>query len=110
MAQEITGLLGETTAETKATLTKLCHSLLEGTAVTPGMQGGELEQEIQAYSAGKRSRAHKSVMTARGARQAGAGRPSRAVPGTGEQKKPQGAAHPPRQQIRAGMFISEQCG
>ncbi len=30
VAQEIAGLLGETTAETKTTLTKLCHSLLEG--------------------------------------------------------------------------------
>ena len=29
VAQEIAGLLGETTAETKMTLTKLCHSLLE---------------------------------------------------------------------------------
>lgn len=29
VAQEIAGLLGETTAETKTTLTKLCHSLLE---------------------------------------------------------------------------------
>ena len=29
VAQEIAGLLGETTAETKTTLTKLCRSLLE---------------------------------------------------------------------------------
>ena len=29
VAQEIAGLLGETTAETKTTLTKLCKSLLE---------------------------------------------------------------------------------
>jgi len=29
VAQEIAGLLGETTAETKTTLTKLCHTLLE---------------------------------------------------------------------------------
>ena len=29
VAQEIAGLLGETTAETKTTLTKLCQSLLE---------------------------------------------------------------------------------
>lgn len=29
VAQEIAGLLGETTADTKTTLTKLCHSLLE---------------------------------------------------------------------------------
>jgi hypothetical protein len=29
VAQEIAGLLGETTAETKTTLTKLCRSLLD---------------------------------------------------------------------------------
>ena len=29
VAQEIAGLLGETTAETKTTLTRLCRSLLE---------------------------------------------------------------------------------
>ena len=29
VAQEIAGLLGETTAETKTTLTKLCETLLE---------------------------------------------------------------------------------
>ncbi len=29
VAQEIAGLLGETTADTKTTLTKLCQSLLE---------------------------------------------------------------------------------
>lgn len=36
VAQEIAGLLGETTAETKTTLTKLCHSLLEDDDTTGG--------------------------------------------------------------------------
>ena len=41
VAQEIAGLLGETTAETKTTLTKLCKSLLDDGAPDSGFTGGE---------------------------------------------------------------------
>ena len=41
VAQEIAGLLGETTAETKTTLTKLCKSLLDDGTSDLGFTGGE---------------------------------------------------------------------
>ena len=41
VAQEIAGLLGETTAETKTTLTKLCKSLLDDGTPDLGFTGGE---------------------------------------------------------------------
>ena len=65
VAQEIAGLLGETTAETKTTLTKLCHSLLEesGDAL---YVGGEDESPEVAASAhlGSGAVPLKGVMTA----------------------------------------------
>ena len=51
VAQEIAGLLGETTAETKTTLTKLCHSLLEDGS-DAGYAGGEREREIPGVQLG----------------------------------------------------------
>lgn len=75
VAQEIAGLLGETTAETKTTLTRLCHSLLDDGApreedeaqrleanahlgsgaiplkgvMTPGNQGASASQKPSGY-------------------------------------------------------------
>ena len=75
VAQEIAGLLGETTAETKTTLTRLCHSLLDNGApreedeaqrleanahlgsgaiplkgvMTPGNQGASASQKPSGY-------------------------------------------------------------
>ena len=64
VAQEIAGLLGETTAETKTTLTKLCHSLLEesGDAI---YVGGEDESPQVAANAhlGSGAKPLKGVMT-----------------------------------------------
>ena len=64
VAQEIAGLLGETTAETKTTLTKLCHSLLEesGDAI---YAGGEDESPQVAANAhlGSGAKPLKGVMT-----------------------------------------------
>ena len=49
VAQEIAGLLGETTAETKTTLTKLCHSLLEDGS-DAGYAGEKESGKFLAYS------------------------------------------------------------
>ena len=49
VAQEIAGLLGETTAETKTTLTKLCHSLLEDGS-DAGYAGENWSGRFRAYS------------------------------------------------------------
>ena len=46
VAQEIAGLLGETTAETKTTLTKLCKSLLDDGAPDSGFTGGEEDASL----------------------------------------------------------------
>ncbi|MFR2691798.1 MAG: hypothetical protein ACLTBV_12400 [Enterocloster bolteae] len=66
VAQEIAGLLGETTAETKTTLTKLCHSLLEDGS-DAGYAGGERDAlGNSGRTAGKRSRALKGRHDSRG--------------------------------------------
>ncbi|SQB15222.1 PAS/PAC sensor protein [Enterocloster clostridioformis] len=88
VAQEIAGLLGETTAETKTTLTKLCHSLLEDGS-DAGYAGGELEREIPGVQLGSGAVPLKGVMTAGAPGGAGAGQ----IPGAGEQKKPTGYVH-----------------
>ena len=76
VAQEIAGLLGETTAETKTTLTKLCHSLLEDGSDAV-YAGGELDREIPGVQLGSGAVPLKGVMTA--------GNPA---DDGGEQKKP----------------------
>ena len=56
VAQEIAGLLGETTAETKTTLTKLCKSLLDDSTPDNGFTGGEEDASrpgVHLGSAGK---------------------------------------------------------
>ena len=107
VAQEIAGLLGETTAETKTTLTKLCHSLLEDGS-DAGYAGGELEREIPGVQLGSGAVPLKGVMTAGAPGGAGAGQMPGAgqIPGVGltsgdgnpadnagEQKKPTGYVH-----------------
>ena len=95
VAQEIAGLLGETTAETKTTLTKLCHSLLEDGS-DAGYAGGELEREIPGVQLGSGAVPLKGVMTAGAPGQMpGAGQIPGAghMPGAGEQKKPTGYVH-----------------
>ncbi|MGN0371841.1 MAG: [Fe-Fe] hydrogenase large subunit C-terminal domain-containing protein [Enterocloster sp.] len=62
VAQEIAGLLGETTAETKTTLTKLCHSLLEDGG--DSYSGGEEERDIPDVHLGSGAVPLKGVMTA----------------------------------------------
>ena len=62
VAQEIAGLLGETTAETKTTLTKLCHSLLEDGS-DAGYAGGEREREIPGVQLGSGAVPLKGVRT-----------------------------------------------
>ncbi len=105
VAQEIAGLLGETTAETKTTLTKLCHSLLEDGS-DAGYAGGEREREIPGVQLGSGAVPLKGVMTAGGSGGAeaeqisgtgpasgpasGAGNPA---DNAGEQKKPTGYVH-----------------
>ncbi len=64
VAQEIAGLLGETTAETKTTLTKLCHSLLEDGS-EGGYAGGGEEREIPGVHLGSGAVPLKGVMTPR---------------------------------------------
>ena len=62
VAQEIAGLLGETTAETKTTLTKLCHSLLEdGSDGIYG--GGEEDITLPDVHLGSGARPLSGVMT-----------------------------------------------
>ena len=62
VAQEIAGLLGETTAETKTTLTKLCHSLLEdGSDGIYG--GGEEDIALPDVHLGSGARPLSGVMT-----------------------------------------------
>mgnify|MGYP000708359938 CR=1 FL=1 len=63
VAQEIAGLLGETTAETKTTLTKLCHSLLEDGSDS-GYTGGEEDRDIPDAHLGSGAVPLKGVMTA----------------------------------------------
>ena len=101
VAQEIAGLLGETTAETKTTLTKLCHSLLEDGS-DAGYAGGEREREIPGVQLGSGAVPLKGVMTAGGSGGAGAGQISGTGPASGagnpadnagEQKKPTGYVH-----------------
>ena len=105
VAQEIAGLLGETTAETKTTLTKLCHSLLEDGS-DAGYAGGELEREIPGVQLGSGAVPLKGVMTAGGSGGAEAGQISGTGPASepasgagnpadnaGEQKKPTGYVH-----------------
>lgn len=95
VAQEIAGLLGETTAETKTTLTKLCHSLLEDGS-DAGYAGGEREREIPGVQLGSGAVPLKGVMTAGGSGGAGAGQISGAgnpADNAGEQKKPTGYVH-----------------
>ena len=62
VAQEIAGLLGETTAETKTTLTKLCHSLLEDGA-DAGYAGGEEDRDIPNVQLGSGAVPLSGVMT-----------------------------------------------
>ena len=105
VAQEIAGLLGETTAETKTTLTKLCHSLLEDGS-DAGYAGGEREREIPGVQLGSGAVPLKGVMTAGGSGGAEAGQISGTGPASepasgagnpadnaGEQKKPTGYVH-----------------
>ena len=103
VAQEIAGLLGETTAETKTTLTKLCHSLLEDGSDTV-YAGGELEREIPGVQLGSGAVPLKGVMTAGapGGASGGAGLTTGTGPASGagnpadnagEQKKPRGYVH-----------------
>ena len=101
VAQEIAGLLGETTAETKTTLTKLCHSLLEDGS-DAGYAGGEREREIPGVQLGSGAVPLKGVMTAGGSGGAGAGQISgtgaasgagNPADNAGEQKKPTGYVH-----------------
>ncbi len=63
VAQEIAGLLGETTAETKTTLTKLCHSLWEDGSDS-GYTGGEEDRDIPDAHLGSGAVPLKGVMTA----------------------------------------------
>lgn len=63
VAQEIAGLLGETTAETKTTLTKLCHSLLEDSSDS-SYTGGEEDRDIPDAHLGSGAVPLKGVMTA----------------------------------------------
>ncbi len=67
VAQEIAGLLGETTAETKTTLTKLCHSLLEDGETT--YAGGEEDRVIPDVQVGSGAVPLSGVMTAKAADQ-----------------------------------------
>ena len=99
VAQEIAGLLGETTAETKTTLTKLCHSLLEDGS-DAGYAGGEREREIPGVQLGSGAVPLKGVMTAGAAGAASDGAGAGQIPGAGnpadnagEQKKPTGYVH-----------------
>lgn len=62
VAQEIAGLLGETTAETKTTLTKLCHSLLEE-GNDSGFTGGAEYRDIPDVHLGSGARTLSGVMT-----------------------------------------------
>lgn len=62
VAQEIAGLLGETTAETKTTLTKLCHSLLEDGS-DGRYAGGDEEREIAEVHLGSGAVPLRGVMT-----------------------------------------------
>lgn len=62
VAQEIAGLLGETTAETKTTLTKLCRSLLEDGEAA--YAGGEEDREIPNVHVGSGAVPLRGVMTA----------------------------------------------
>ena len=85
VAQEIAGLLGETTAETKTTLTKLCHSLLEDGNDT-GYMADEEEKVFQDVHLGSGAVPLSGVMTA-GSTGAGnrgnAGTGGAGVPGAG---------------------------
>ncbi len=63
VAQEIAGLLGETTADTKTTLTKLCHSLLEDGTDT--MSSSEESGEVPDAILGSGAVPLKGVMTAK---------------------------------------------
>lgn len=63
VAQEIAGLLGETTADTKTTLTKLCHSLLEDGTDT--MSASEESGEVPDAILGSGAVPLQGVMTAK---------------------------------------------
>jgi hypothetical protein len=63
VAQEIAGLLGETTAETKTTLTKLCQSLLDDGS-DGVFAGGEEDREIPDAHLGSGAVPLQGVMTA----------------------------------------------
>ena len=63
VAQEIAGLLGETTADTKTTLTKLCHSLLEDGTDT--MSSSEESGEVPDAILGSGAVPLQGVMTAK---------------------------------------------
>ena len=63
VAQEIAGLLGETTADTKTTLTKLCHSLLEDG--TDSMSSSEEMGEVPDAILGSGAVPLQGVMTAK---------------------------------------------
>ena len=63
VAQEIAGLLGETTADTKTTLTKLCHSLLEDG--TDSMSSSEEMGEVPDAIWGSGAVPLQGVMTAK---------------------------------------------
>lgn len=64
VAQEIAGLLGETTADTKTTLTKLCHSLLEDGTGDSSFGSEEDSLEIPEVHLGSGAVPLKGVMTA----------------------------------------------
>lgn len=72
VAQEIAGLLGETTAETKTTLTKLCHSLLED-GNDSCYAGGEEDREFADVHLGSGAVPLSGVMTAGSTGSAAAG-------------------------------------
>lgn len=62
VAQEIAGLLGETTADTKTTLTRLCHSLLED-GNDSGFNGMGEDREISGVHVGSGAVPLSGVMT-----------------------------------------------
>lgn len=82
VAQEIAGLLGETTAETKTTLTKLCHSLLEDGNDTV-YSGGEEDRVFAEVHLGSGAVPLSGVMTAKTADGAGAAAGNAGVTGAG---------------------------
>lgn len=88
VAQEIAGLLGETTAETKTTLTKLCHSLLEDGSDS-GFTGDGEERVISGVQLGSGAVPLAGVMTKGnpgGGEASGAGSKSSGGSAQGEEK------------------------